>query len=77
MARRNTAKLAMASDPASNRWFRRAWVLPPPLERKSPGAPTPGQIFVSTINDIKNTAPRTKAQARALAEALFAPGGVT
>jgi hypothetical protein len=75
MARRDTAKLAMASDPASNRWFSRAWVLPPPLGRKSPGAPTPGQIFASTINDIINTAPLTKAQARSLAERLFSSRG--
>ena len=77
MPRRDTARLAAMSDPDRNRWFRCLWVLPPPLERKSLGAPTPGQIFVSTINGIKDTAPRTKAQARALAEALFAPGGVT
>ena len=77
MARHDAARYAAMSDPDRNRWFSYAWVLPPPLERKSPGAPTPGQIFVSTINSIKDTAPRTKAQARALAEALFAPGGVT
>ena len=71
MARRDTAKLAMASDPASNRWFSRVWVLPPRLERKNPGAPTPGQVFKSTSNDIINTAPLTVAQARALAEQLF------
>lgn len=71
MARRDTAKLAMASDPANNRWFSRTWVLPPPLERKSPGAPTPGQIFVSNINNIVDTAPLTKAQAHVLADRLF------
>ena len=71
MARRDTAKLAMASDPASNRWFSRAWVLPPPPERKSPGAPTPGQIFTRHINNIEHTAPLSKAQAEALAERLF------
>ena len=71
MARRDTAKLALASDPASNRWFSRAWVLPPPLGRKSPGAPTPGQIFESHNNSVNDTAPLTKAQARALAERLF------
>ena len=71
MARRDIAKLAMASDPASKRWFRRTWALPSLLERKSPGAPTPGQIFESHLNNIKDTAPLTKAQARALAERLF------
>ena len=77
MARRDTAKLAMASDPASNRWFSRAWVLRPPPERKSPGAPTPGQIFTSSLKEIIDTAPLTKAQAQALAEQLFSSGGTT
>jgi hypothetical protein len=75
MARRDTARLAMMSDPARNRWFRCAWVLPPPLERKSPSAPTPGQIFASNINEIIDTTPLPKAQARALAERLFGSGG--
>ena len=72
MARRDTARLAMASDPASNRWFSRAWVLPPPL----PGAPTPEPIFESTINDIIDAAPLTKAQARAFGDRLFSLRGV-
>jgi hypothetical protein len=71
MARRDTARLAAMSDPEHNRWFRCAWVLPPPLERKSPGAPTPRRIFESDINSIKDTAPLSKAQARALAERMF------
>ena len=74
MARHDAARYAAMSDAERNRNWRR-FIDPP--QQKSPGAPTPGQIFASTINDIKNTAPRTKAQARALAEALFAPGGVT
>ena len=74
MARRDTALYALEADPVRNRNWRR-FIDPP--QRKNPGASTPGQIFVSTINGIKDTAPRTKAQARALAEALFAPGGVT
>ncbi len=44
-------------------------------ERKSPNAPTPGQIFTSTINNIKDTAPLTKAQAHALADRLFSLRG--
>jgi hypothetical protein len=76
MARRDTARLAMESDPASNRWFSRVWVLPPPLEQKSPGAPTPGQIFEGIINDTVDTAPLSKAQARTLADRLFSPRGV-
>ena len=75
MARHDTARLAMAFDPASNRWFSRAWVLPPPLGREGPGAPTPGQIFASNINSIIDTAPLTKAQAQALAERLFSAQG--
>ena len=75
MARRDTARYAAMSDPKRNRWFSYRWVPPPPLQRKSPSAPTPGRIFESHINDIKDTAPLTKAQARALAERLFSPGG--
>jgi hypothetical protein len=71
MARRDTARLAAMSDPDRNRWFRCAWVLPPPLQRKSPGAPTPGRIFESTISNTINTAGAAKEQARALAERLF------
>jgi hypothetical protein len=71
MARRDTARLAGMSDPDQNRWFRCPWVLPPP-QRKTPGAPTPGVIFASNISNTINTAPQTKEQARALAEALFA-----
>jgi hypothetical protein len=75
MSRRNTAHYAAMSDPAHNRWFRCAWVLLPPLERKSPGAPTPRRIFESDINSIKDNAPLAKEQARALAERLFGSGG--
>ncbi len=71
MARRDTAKLATASDPASNRCFSRVWVLPPPLERKSPSASTPGPIFASQIKHAIDTAPLAKEQARALAERVF------
>ncbi len=69
MARRDTARLARASDPAGNRWFSRAWMLPPLLQRKRPGAPTLGRIFESYINSITDTAPLSKAHA--LAERLF------
>ena len=77
MARRDTARLAAMSDPARNRWFRCPWTLPPPRERKSPGAPTPGQIFTSSLKEIIDTAPLTKAQAQALVEQLFSSGGTT
>ena len=62
MARRDTARLAMASDPAGNRWFSRAWVLPPPPERNSPSAPTLGQIFESNTNLASDTAALSKIQ---------------
>jgi hypothetical protein len=75
MARRDTARLAAMSDPERNRWFSCRWVLLPPLERKNPGAPTPGRIFESHINSIKDTAPLAKEQARVLAEQLFGSGG--
>jgi hypothetical protein len=75
MAHRDTATLAMASDPASNRWFSRAWVLPPPLKRKGPGAPTPRRVFESNLHTVIDTVQSTKLQARVLAERLFAPRG--
>src|SRR4051794_32687124 len=75
MTRRDTATLAMASDPAKNRWFSRAWVSPPPFDRKSPDAPTPGAISKSRTNEIKDIAPLVKEQARALAERLFSSRG--
>src|SRR4051812_1495731 len=34
----------LQSDPAENQQFRRVWTMPPPPERKTPGAPTPGAI---------------------------------
>jgi hypothetical protein len=73
MARRDTARLAAMSDPDRNRWFRYHWVLPPP-QRKTPGAPTPGEIFENTINSIIDTAESAKSQARSSAEALFVKG---
>ena len=75
MPRRDTARLAAMSDPERNRWFSCPWVLPLPLQRRTPGAPTPGAIFESDINSIKDTAPLSKAQARALAEQLISSGG--
>jgi hypothetical protein len=66
----------MMSDPAENPQFRRCWTLPPLPKQKSPGAPTPGQIFVSNINNITDTAPLIKAQAQALATRLFRKRGV-
>ena len=77
MARHDAARYAAMSDPERNRWFSCRWVLPPPPERKSPGAPTPGQIFTSSLKEIIDTAPLTKAQAQALAEQLFSSGGTT
>ncbi len=74
MARRDTARLAAMSDPDRNRWFRCPWVLPPP-QRKTPGAPTPGAIFESTISSTIDTADREKEQARHAAEALFSRAG--
>src|SRR4051794_27782166 len=50
MARHDAARYAAMSDPDRNRWFRCRWILPPPLERKSPGAPTPGQIFENNLS---------------------------
>ena len=70
MARRDTARCAKEADPLHNRNWRR-FIEPLPLQRKSPGAPTPGRIFESHINDSIDTAPRTIAQARELAEVLF------
>ena len=75
MARRDTARLAAMSDPARNRWFRCPWTLPPPGERKSPGAPTPGQIF-DNLSTGNHSIELAKSQARSAAKALFAPGGV-
>ena len=75
MARRDTAKLAMASDPASNRWFNRAWVLPPPLQRKRRPAGPRTADFVSTLNTEIFTARQTKTQARRAAEQLFSSRG--
>jgi hypothetical protein len=74
MARRDTARLAAMSDPDRNRRFRCPWVLSPP-QRKTPGAPTPGAIFESTISSTIDTADREKEQARHAAEALFSRAG--
>ncbi|MGE3782055.1 MAG: hypothetical protein AB7H71_04855 [Alphaproteobacteria bacterium] len=64
----------LMKDPLANPRFQRAWVLPSPLERKNPGALSPGQIFGSDVTDILSTAQLTKAQARALVEQLFGSG---
>ena len=63
----------LMSDPLANPQFRRCWTQPPPLERKSPGAPTPGQIFVRTISNKTNTTLQAKEQARALGKQSFCP----
>ena len=77
MARRDTAKLARCHDPASNRWFSRPWVLPPPLDEKAPARQRRGRFSFAHINKVIDTAPLTKAQAHALAEQLLASGGAT
>ena len=74
MARRDTARLAAMSDPDRDRRFRCPWVLPPP-QRKTPGAPTPGAIFESTISTETHTATSDEIQARLAAEALFSRAG--
>jgi hypothetical protein len=73
MALRDTARLAVMSDPERNRWFTYRWVLPLLPERKSPSAPKPRQPFANRANDITNTARLAKAQAQAFVGRLFAP----
>jgi hypothetical protein len=75
MACRDTAKLAMASDPARNRWFSYAWVLPPPLVRiRRPAGPRTAD-FASTLSTKIYTAGSTKTQVRRAAERLFSLRG--
>ena len=66
--------LLRMNDPAENWQFGRGWTLLSPLERKSPGAPTPGQIFKSNAN-AKDNLVAEKEQARRAAEALFGRAG--
>ena len=69
MARRDTARLAGMSDPERNwNWWR---FIPPPPERKTPGAPTPGAISKTSTSAADYNANITAEEARRAAERLF------
>ena len=72
MARRETARLAAMSDPAQNKWFRCAWVLAPPLNRKRRPAATGTANFERQLSTAMHAAELAKSQEMRAAEALFA-----